>query len=154
MIRRMRETVLAMVPLILGTLWTVAIMQLAGLKFNLVNVWALPLIIGSAAEYGVNIVLRSLESPAHGGGPRLARSTVMGVVFNGLTTMAGFGSLLVAHHRGIWSLGLLLVIGSGATLTASVVVLPTLVHLAGEPLRYPADRHGLGIASEPTARAK
>jgi predicted RND superfamily exporter protein len=83
MIRRVRETVLAMVPLILGTLWTVAIMQLAGLKFNLVNVWALPLIIGSAAEYGVNIVLRSLES-AHDGGPRLARSTVMGVVFNGL----------------------------------------------------------------------
>ena len=41
----------------------------AGLKFNLVNVWALPLIIGSAAEYGVNIVLRYLESPAHGGAP-------------------------------------------------------------------------------------
>jgi hypothetical protein len=153
MIRRVRETVLAMVPLILGTLWTVAIMQLAGLKFNLVNVWALPLIIGSAAEYGVNIVLRSLES-AHDGGPRLARSTVMGVVFNGLTTMAGFGSLLVAHHRGVWSLGLLLVIGSAATLTASLVVLPTLVHLAGEPLRSPADRQGLGTVREPAARAK
>jgi hopanoid biosynthesis associated RND transporter like protein HpnN len=153
MIRRMRETVLAMVPLILGTLWTIAIMQLAGLKFNLVNVWALPLILGSAAEYGVNIVLRSLESPAYEGGPRLARSTVMGVVFNGLTTMAGFGSLLVAHHRGVWSLGLLLVIGSAATLTASLVVLPTLVHRAGWPLRSPADRQGLGAATEPIARA-
>jgi hypothetical protein len=130
MIRRVRETVLAMVPLILGTLWTVGIMQLAGIKFNLVNVWALPLIIGSATEYGLNIILRSLEVPAHGGGPRLARSTVMGVVFNGLTTMAGFGSLLVAHHRGVWSLGLLLVIGSAVTLTASLVVLPTLVRLA------------------------
>ena len=153
MIRRVRETVLAMVPLILGTLWTVAIMQLSGLKFNLVNVWALPLIIGSAAEYGVNIVLRSLES-AHGGGPRLARSTVMGVVFNGLTTMAGFGSLLVAHHRGVWSLGLLLVIGSAATLTAALVVLPTLVHLSSEPQRSSADRDGLETAREPTARAK
>jgi hopanoid biosynthesis associated RND transporter like protein HpnN len=130
MIRRVRETVLAMVPLILGTLWTVGVMQLAGLTFNLVNVWALPLIIGSAAEYGVNIVLRSLEAPARSDGPRLARSTVMGVVFNGLTTMAGFGSLLVAHHRGVWSLGLLLVIGSAMTLTASLVVLPTLVRLA------------------------
>jgi hopanoid biosynthesis associated RND transporter like protein HpnN len=129
MIRRVRETVLAMVPLILGALWTLALMPLAGITFNLVNIWALPLIIGSAAEYGVNIVLRSLELPAHGGGPRLARSTVMGVVFNGLTTMAGFGSLLVAHHRGVWSLGLLLVIGSAMTLTASLVVLPTLVRL-------------------------
>ena len=140
MIRRVRETVLAMVPLILGTLWTVGIMQVAGLKFNLVNVWALPLIIGSAAEYGVNIVLRSLESQAHGDGRRLARSTVMGVVFNGLTTMAGFGSLLVAHHRGVWSLGLLLVIGSAMTLTASLVVLPTLVRLGRERLRFPAEK--------------
>jgi hopanoid biosynthesis associated RND transporter like protein HpnN len=151
-IRRVRETVLALVPLILGTLWTVALMQLAGLKFNLVNVWALPLIIGSAAEYGVNIVLRYLESPAHGGGPRLARSTVMGVVFNGLTTMAGFGSLLVAHHRGVWSLGLLLVIGSAATLAASLIVLPTLVHLVGEPLQSAADRQGLGTVSVSTGR--
>ena len=144
MIRRVRETVLAMVPLILGTLWTVGVMQLAGLKFNLVNVWALPLIIGSAAEYGVNIVLRSLEVPAQSGGPRLARSTVMGVVFNGLTTMAGFGSLLVAHHRGVWSLGLLLVIGSAMTLTASLVVLPTLVRLA-DRRRSPAAHRGFEV---------
>ena len=136
MIRRVRETAFAMVPLILGTLWTVAMMRWAGLTFNLVNVWALPLIIGSAAEYGVIIVLRSLEASAHGGGPRLARSTVLGVVINGLTTIAGFGSLLVAHHRGVWSLGLLLVIGSAMTLAASLVVLPTLVRL-GERLRSP-----------------
>jgi uncharacterized protein len=146
MIRRVRETVLAMVPLILGTLWTVGVMQLAGLSFNLVNVWALPLIIGSAAEYGVNIVLRSLETPAQSGGPRLARSTVMGVVFNGLTTMAGFGSLLVAHHRGVWSLGLLLVIGSAMTLTASLVVLPTLVRLA-DRRRSPATHRGFEVAT-------
>ena len=139
MIRRARETVLAMVPLILGTLWTVGAMEVAGLSFNLVNVWALPLIIGSAAEYGVNIVLRSLESRGQGNGPRVARSTVLGVLFNGLTTMAGFGSLLVAHHQGVWSLGLLLVVGSAMTLTASLVVLPTLVRLGGQGLRSAAE---------------
>jgi uncharacterized protein len=144
MIRRFRETVLAMVPLILGTLWTLAVMPLAGLKFNLVNVWALPLIAGSAAEYGVNIILRSLEVRAYGGGSRVARSTVMGVVFNGLTTMAGFGSLLIAHHRGVWSLGLLLVIGSATTLTAALVVLPTLVRLTGDEPASPALDQGLG----------
>ena len=153
MIRRWRETALALVPLMLGTLWTIALMQAFGLRFNLVNVWALPLIVGSAAEYGLNIVLRDLESRTYGG-PRLARSTVMGVLFNGLTTIAGFGSLLVADHRGVWSLGLLLVIGSAATLTASLVVLPTLLHLAREPLRVPAERQGLETASEPLARVK
>jgi hopanoid biosynthesis associated RND transporter like protein HpnN len=149
MIRRVRETVFAMAPLILGTLWTVGIMQLAGLKFNLVNVWALPLIIGSAAEYGVYIVLRSLESPEHGGGSQLARSTVMAVLFNGLTTITGFGSLLVAHHRGVWSLGLLLVIGSVMTLAASLVVLPTLLRLrspAATPARAGAAAVSAGAA--------
>lgn len=150
MIRRVRETVLAMVPLILGTLWTVAIMQVAGLKFNLVNVWALPLIIGSAAEYGVSIVLRCLESRADGGGPPLARSTVLGVALNGLTTIAGFGSLLVAHHRGVWSLGLVLLIGSAMTLIASLVVLPTLVCLGGERRRSPAAHRGLEVATVPS----
>jgi hypothetical protein len=145
MIRRVRETVLAMTPLILGTLWTVGVMQLAGLKFNLVNVWALPLIIGSAAEYGLYIVLRSLEPPEHGGGSRLARSTFMAVMFNGLTTITGFGSLLVADHRGVWSLGLLLVIGSVMTLAASLVLLPTLLRLRS-PAATPA-RAGAAVVS-------
>jgi hopanoid biosynthesis associated RND transporter like protein HpnN len=150
MIRRLRETVLAMAPLILGTLWTVGIMQLAGLKFNLVNVWALPLIIGSAAEYGVYIVLRSLEAPEHGGGPRLARSTVMAVIFNGLTTITGFGSLLVAHHRGVWSLGVLLVIGSVMTLATSLVVLPTLMRLLSSAVA--PSRAGAAVVSAGAAQ--
>jgi hypothetical protein len=61
------------------------------------------------------------------------------MVFNGLTTMAGFGSLLVADHRGVWSLGLLLVIGSAMTLSASLIVVPTLVRLGGQRLRSPAE---------------
>ena len=133
MIRRWRETALALVPLLLGTLWTIALMQAFGLRFNLVNVWALPLIVGSAAEYGLNIVLRDLESRTYGG-PRLARSTVMGVVFNGLTTIAGFGAMLVADHRGVWSLGLILAIGTTMALAASLVVLPTLMHVAHKRL--------------------
>jgi len=146
MIRRVRETVLAMVPMVVGTLWMLAIMQVAGLKFNLVNIWALPLIVGSATEYGVNMVLRTLESREHGG-PRLARSTVMGVLFNGLTTIAGFGSLLIAQHRGVWSLGLLLVIGSTTTLIASLVVLPPLLHLAERVLSPATQRAGAPAAT-------
>jgi hypothetical protein len=48
----------------------------------------------------------------------------------------------------------MLVIGSAATLTASLVVLPTLVNLGGEPLRSPADLQELGTANESTARVK
>jgi len=77
MIRRLKESALALLPLVLGLLWTIGLMHLFGLKFNLANVWGLPLMIGISAEFGLNIVLRYLEGRAHGG-PLVARSTVDG----------------------------------------------------------------------------
>jgi uncharacterized protein len=128
MIRRWKESALALLPLVLGLVWTIGLMHVLGLKFNLANVWGLPLIIGISAEFGLNIVLRYLEGRSHGG-PLVARSTVMGVTLNGLTTMVGFGSLMIAAHRGIYGLGLLLTIGSACGLVASLVVLPVILRL-------------------------
>jgi len=138
MIRRLRETVLALTPLALGTLWGIGLMHLCGIPFNLANVWGAPLIIGASAEYGLNIIIRFLEAEAHGG-PLIAPKTMLAVMLNGLTTISGFGCLLIAHHRGIWSLGLLLTIGSATSLAASLIVLPALIYLFagrhGEPTR-------------------
>ena len=128
MIRRLRETALALTPLVLGPLWALGIMQFFGFKLNLANVWGVPLIIGASAEYGLNVVTRVMEARTRGG-PSFPRSTILAVAFNGLTTIAGFGSLLLAHHRGIWSLGLLLTCGSLASLVAALVVLPVLIRL-------------------------
>ena len=87
-------------------------MQVFGIKFNLANIWGLPLIIGTAAEFGLNVIVSHLEVRAHPGGPLIARSAVMGVMLNGITTMVGFGSLMIAAHQGIFGLGLLLTLGS------------------------------------------
>ena len=130
MIRRVRETALALTPLVLGPLWALGLLNLFGFQLNLANVWGVPLIVGASAEYGLNIVTRAMEAGAYGG-PPLARSTTMAVTFNGLTTISGFGSLMVAHHQGIWSLGLLLTCGSLASLIAALVVLPVLMRLFG-----------------------
>jgi len=127
-LRSARGTVLSLAPVLLGVLWTVGAMRLVGLEFNLANVWALPLIVGTAAEYGVNIYVRFLEGLGPGG-PRFPRSVILGVILSWLTTIAGFGSLMVAHHHGIFSLGLLLTIGSTASVAASVLVLPVLLGL-------------------------
>src|SRR5262249_56902398 len=63
-LRTVRGTVLALVPLVLGVLWTLGVMRLLGLEFNLANVWALPLLLGTAAEYGLNIYPRFIEGLA------------------------------------------------------------------------------------------
>src|SRR5207244_786645 len=77
------------------------------LPFNLGNVFGFPLILGAGAEFGLNVVLRYGEARQRGG-PRLPRSTFFAVLVNGLTTVVGFGSLMIAAHRGIFGLGLLL----------------------------------------------
>jgi len=128
MLRNPLGALLAVTPVLLGTLWTIGFMRLFGLSFNLANVWGLPLIIGGAGEFGLNVTLRYQES-AGSGGPDFPRSTVMAVVLNGLTTMAGFGSLMVARHQGIFGLGLLLTVGAACSLVASLVVLPLLLRL-------------------------
>src|SRR6266478_4044221 len=129
MIRRMRESMLALVPMVLALLWTIGLMQVFGIKFNLANIWGLPLIIGTAAEFGLNVIVSHLEVRPHQGGPLIARSAVMGVMLNGITTMVGFGSLMIASHQGIFSLGLLLTLGSLCGLVAALVVLPVLLQL-------------------------
>jgi hypothetical protein len=53
----------------------------------------------------------------------------MAVLVNGLTTIVGFGSLMLAHHRGIFGLGLLLTLGMVTSLTAALTVLPVLLRL-------------------------
>jgi len=130
MLRGIRETLLALSPLALGMTWTAGLMWLFDVKLNLGNIFGIPLILGAAAEFGLNIVMRFIEGRDHGG-PLVARSTIMAVFVNGLTTMVGFGSLMLAAHRGIYGLGLLLTLGMFASLVAALVVLPVLLRVFG-----------------------
>ncbi len=149
-LRRVRETVLALLPLGLGMVWTFGLMYFFDLKFNMGNVFGLPLIMGAAAEYGLNIVIRYMEGRDHGG-PLIARSTLMAVLVNGLTTVVGFGSLMVADHRGIFGLGLLLTLGTATSLIAALVVLPVLLRLTHRP-NVPPARSAEPVATLAAAR--
>jgi predicted RND superfamily exporter protein len=129
------------------------LMYVFDLKFNLGNIFGLPLILGAAAEYGLVIVIRFMEARQHGGS-LVPRSTIMGVLVSGLTTITGFGTLMLAHHRGIYGLGLLLTLGSAASLIASLIVLPVLLrlrHERGERHRPPAPAEGGAMAPSEAA---
>ncbi len=86
-------------------------------------------------------MLRYLEGRAHGG-PLLARSTVKAVALNGIIMMGGFGSLMIAAHRGVFGLGLLLTIGSACGALASLIVLPVLLKLLSRRAALDVDAVG------------
>jgi hypothetical protein len=129
MLRRLRETMLALLPLALGLVWTGGLMALFRLDFNMGNIFGLPLILGVAVEYGLNVVIRYGEGWHDATAPLVGRSTILGVFVNGLSNIVGFGSLMLADHRGIFGLGLLITLGTAASLMAALVVLPVLLQL-------------------------
>jgi uncharacterized protein len=134
--RDLRLTLLAFVPLALGTLWTVGIMGLADVQFNLANSVFMPLVVGAGVEYAIIVLSRWKEGrmlPGH-----LPLSTAKGVILAALTTTIGFGALMISHHRGIFSLGFVAWVGSICVLLCALFVLPAI--LAGmAPQKVPAE---------------
>ena len=130
-LRRVGDALLAVLPLGLGMVWTAGLMWLGGVQFNLANMVAAPLIIGIGVENGIHLVHRCRQGTAEGfrspAASLIAGSTGQAVVLFSLTTMVGFGSLMVASYYGIFSIGLLLSLAVGSVLVASIVVLPLLL---------------------------
>jgi len=129
-LRRIRLMAVALVPLAVGGVWTCGVMFLTGLPFNLANLVIVPLMIGIGIDIGVHMTHRYVED-GEGGQALVQSSTGRAVIVSGLTTIAGFGSLAIARHQGIQSIGLLLAVGVGANLLAALLVLAPL--LAPQP---------------------
>jgi len=126
--RSLKLTLLALLPLMVGTGWTLNMMWLLDLPFNQANVLFLPLILGEAVEFGIIILVRwQMEESARA--ITLPASTAKGVALAALTTTLGFGSLMISGHRGVFSLGLLATVGSISVLLASLSVLPAFLRL-------------------------
>jgi predicted RND superfamily exporter protein len=75
---------------------------------------------------GIHILNRYAEERTPG---ILARSTGKAVLVSGLTAIAGFGSLIIAQHRGIHSLGFIMGVGIAMCMVAALTFLPALLNL-------------------------
>ena len=120
------SVVLALVPVGIGFLWLAGIMVLFDVPLNPANIMTLPLVIGIGVTNGIHILNRYAEEQT----PNiLARSTGKAVLVSGLTTIAGFGSLILAKHQGIQSLGIVMSIGLATCMIAGLTFLPALLNL-------------------------
>ncbi len=148
LLRRVSVTLLALIPVLFGGLWTIAGMVLLGLDLNMANLIILPLFLGIAVDDGIHMVHRMIEEPKAAKAP-LAHSTGKAIVLTSLTTMVGFGSLMIARHNGIFSLGLLSVLAVACSLVASLVVLPLILNFlpagALSSSSQPSSSHETGL---------
>ncbi|MHB1194722.1 MAG: efflux RND transporter permease subunit [Longimicrobiales bacterium] len=130
--RSLRASVLIVVPLVFGMVWTGGLMVALEMELNFFNMVVFPSLVGIGVDEGVHIHHRYREE-GPGSLPFVMRRTGTAVTLTTVTTMVGYAGLALAHHPGLRAIGILAVLGLGAAFLGALVVLPAMLELFGEP---------------------
>ena len=122
--RRLEALFFVVGPLLLGVLWLVEMMGWLSLDLNLANFFAIPILIGIGVDNAVHFYHRFLETRQV---ERTMSTTGTTLTLTTLTTLTGFGSLILASHKGLASLGGLMALGTLTCWFACVIVLSSLL---------------------------
>ena len=127
--RSLKLALLGIIPLIAGGLWMLGLLSTFGMMLTVVNVIGIPMIVGIGIDDGVHILHR-YRVEGFDKTPHVLLSTGKAVLLTSLTTMAGFGSLMISKYRGFIGLGALLVFGVGACFITTVLFMPSIINIA------------------------
>ncbi len=119
--RSILKSIVALLPMLMGIVFTLSALMLSGRRLNYINVIVLPMIIGVGIDYGIHMMHRFVHGSSI---EEVIIETGRAVVVTTLTTVAGFGALCAAEYRGLASLGLVASLGVIMCMVTSVVVLP------------------------------
>jgi hopanoid biosynthesis associated RND transporter like protein HpnN len=122
-LRRLHDVMLALIPLLLAALLTLATTVVIGMPINFANIIALPLLLGIGVAFDIYFVMNwRLGRPNP-----LQSGTARAIVFSALTTTSAFGSLVLSAHPGTSEMGQLLSIEMAYTLICVLLVMPALL---------------------------
>jgi uncharacterized protein len=128
--RNVRLMGLSLLPAAFGFVTLAALVRVAGIRLNLMNLIALPLLIGIDVDYGIYLVSLSrrgkTNSPLAGG--------AHAVCVCATSMIAGYGSLVFTSVPALRSLGIVVAVGAAMCLAGAIFILC--------PLLGAGDRHG------------
>jgi hopanoid biosynthesis associated RND transporter like protein HpnN len=122
-LRRLREVLMVLAPLLLAALMTLAVTVVIGMPLNYANIIALPLLLGIGVAFDIYFVMNWRAGQTY----HLQSSTARAVLFSALTTLSAFGSLGLSNDPGTAEMGILLTISLACTLFCTFLVLPALL---------------------------
>lgn len=123
--RRLKHTIVVMVPVIIGMLWMLGLMVALDIRLNIFNMVVLPTVLGIGIDNGIHIFHRYQEE----GGRvfHVVRTTGGAAFLTTLTTMLGFAGTLTASNQGLQSLGLVACLGLTCCMISSLTVFPAIL---------------------------
>ena len=112
-------------PLAVGWLWILGLMDLAGVKFNIVNIILATFIFGQGDDYSIFITEGLMYEYAYG--RQRLRSYRRSVVVSALLMFVGMGVLLFAKHPALKSLAVVAVMGMAVVIVMACLLPPVLM---------------------------
>src|SRR5690606_33062587 len=109
--RNPREVAIALVPVAGGMAWTLGLMSLIGIPFNIINTLVTVFIAGLGIDYGIFFVQTYRGSDSREHADERLKHAGAGVLVAALTTLFGFGSLALAQHPALFSVGVTTTLG-------------------------------------------
>jgi predicted RND superfamily exporter protein len=129
-LRSVKLSLLAMTPLLFSFLFVLGGVALAErmhweLSLNYINLMIFPILMGSAVDYGIYMVFDQysgrFSDTAH-----VVEETGHSLVLCCVTTLGGYGSMIVGSNSGLTSFGWTAILGYTGALFAAVVMLPAM----------------------------
>lgn len=119
----LREALVCLSPTIVSIVALVGLMATIGLRFNFLNIVAVPVLIGTTVDAGVHLISRLRDSTEHAFAPVFAE-TGRAICGGLITSAVGFAALTMADHPGLWSLGTLTILGFAVNLVVMLLGFP------------------------------
>lgn len=128
----LRSGLPVLASLVVGLLWLLAAVAQFDLKINFLNFVALPITIGIGVEYATNLWARYVDpSDSPRDAARILAETGSAVTVCSLTTIIGYGSLLLSQNRALQSFGKVACLGELTCLVAALCVVPAIARVLG-----------------------
>jgi uncharacterized protein len=125
--RSWKLTLLSILPVVLASLWTLGFMSILKMNLNFMNLVVFTMVLGIGVDYGVHILHRGMESRENFATGLLQISK--GVILAALTTLVGFGSLILSSYPGLQSMGAVALMGVGFSALISLTLIPVLLKI-------------------------
>jgi uncharacterized protein len=122
-LRRIRDVLLTLVPLLVAGAVTLEICALTGFALNYANIIALPVLLGIGVAFKIYYVTAWRRGETN----FLESALTRAVLFSALMTATAFGSLWFSAHPGTSSMGKLLALSLLCTLASAALFQPALM---------------------------
>jgi 1-acyl-sn-glycerol-3-phosphate acyltransferase len=121
---RIELALITLLPMLLSWFWTIGLMNLTGLTFNIINIIISSFIFGLGIDYSIFIMNGMIQD--YRSGRNHLNSYKTSIFLSAFTTILGVGGMIFARHPALKSIALLSVSGIGIVLILSYTLIPLL----------------------------